>query len=471
MSTTQTGEAVDTGPTLPPDEAPLVERPAGSKLTEAEIEHSYGLTDAEYSVLLRTVCKNAPREIAAFFMLFCKNRKLDPFSKQVYLWPDKTDDSTGLPTPGCNWNIVAGIDGLRAIASRSKLFRGSRRPVWTFKEDKAQPDGIARFTKEASKWGAIAGKRIPIDCEVVVLRAVPQDPANRASDMEFFGIARFDEFVKTRNNKIQGNWENQPEHQLRVRAEAMALRMAFPEEVGGIYTEEELRDGNPIQHEPEAPVVVEFSEDILALATILHWERPMLDAQLRRYGDMGTLEKRMRDLVASDAATSRSKAQHKADPITIEHDEEPTPPGSVAIHTTADKPAPVEPEETFESANFDPAPGSVTQRTLGILYAALARRGVSDKRDRHYWAVTHGFTIAPYAGGKKAEASYSNLSEAEARAFVDLLTVRIEELGEWRDRVVMARCIACGASKGDAHRDASNGDACPMDETNELESE
>src|ERR1700761_4734893 len=96
----------------------------------------YGLTDTEYKVLLATTCKDAPREIAGWFVLFCKHRRLDPFSKQVYLWNDKYEDRNTpngpVKVPVGQWQVVTGIDGLRVIASRSPYYRGQLRPVWTY---------------------------------------------------------------------------------------------------------------------------------------------------------------------------------------------------------------------------------------------------------------------------------------------------------------------------------------------------
>lgn len=230
---TAEAEAAPLAVAAPAENAAGAEPASGTK---SKLSSDAGLTDIEFSVLLSTTCEGAPRAIAAWFMLFCKHRRLDPFSRQVYLWNDKTD-KTG------KWNVVTGIDGLRVIASRSPYYRGQLKPVWTFASDPTQADGILRFSKGESQYGKIAGKRRPEDCEIVVRRAIPQAPTDSTLYLEFYGIARFDEFVKTNaSDKIFGNWEVQPEHQLRIRAEAMALRMGFPEEVGGIYLEEELRD-------------------------------------------------------------------------------------------------------------------------------------------------------------------------------------------------------------------------------------
>jgi phage recombination protein Bet len=269
----------------PQDEAPP---PPGESAEEREKrveEHAkkvaggYGLTDVEYAVLLKTTCKGAPREIAAWFMLFCKHRKLDPFSKQVYLYNDK-QDGTG------QWNVVTGIDGLRTIASRSPFYRGQRKPIWTYEKG---AEGPLYFDGSESKYKKIRGKRRVEQCEVTVRRAIPQAPADPLLYVDFFGIARFDEFVKTNyDGLIIGNWEVQPEHQLRIRAEAMALRMGFPEEVGGIYLEDEIRDraDSPLAIEGGTEVVVkdQVDADIEEVAKELGYTKARLMLEQRRVG-------------------------------------------------------------------------------------------------------------------------------------------------------------------------------------------
>ena len=292
----------------------------------------YGLTDTEYKVLLATTCKDAPREIAGWFVLFCKHRRLDPFSKQVYLWNDKYEDRNTpngpVKVPVGQWQVVTGIDGLRVIASRSPYYRGQLRPVWTYEPDPEQRDGIARFVKADSHYGKIAGKRRVEQCEVVVRRAIPQAPADSSLYLEFAGIARFDEFVKlNRDNKIFGNWEVQPEHQIRIRSEAMGLRMAFPEEVGGIYLQEELADraDAPTSDGPPAvalPAADPRDDEIDRLRRVLGWTAAKVRLEGDKYGGGkdGTLE------MLEKAVAEKAGAAPKGGPRGAEAAAEPPAP-------------------------------------------------------------------------------------------------------------------------------------------------
>lgn len=367
----------------PTDEAagPLV---VGSG-RDLETLETYGLKSAEVAILRKTVCKGAPPEMMAFFLAFCKRRKLDPFSRHVYLMPTRDNNET-------KWQIVSGIDGLRTIASRNVLYRGQSRPKWTF--ETIEEDGVEvyrEFVKEDSKWGNIAGKRVPEECEVVVYRAIPGAPFD-VPPMAFYGVCRFDEFVQRgQGGKIQGNWEKQPEHQLSIRAEAMALRKAFPEDVGSIYTEEELRD---VEARERAVAVDEVApppldgdpedEQINTLAGFLNWPLAMVHAQLRqRGGDKAALLAYMQEEALKKDGSRRSR-------------------------------------EDAEDAQFrEVPPEAVTKATRDRLFGALSRFDppITDKPDRIRWCKSHGVDVG----------SFTELTEAQASG---LLQMAFDELGE-----------------------------------------
>jgi phage recombination protein Bet len=311
-------------------------KPAKSPMTSV-VETTYGLTDSEYAILLKTTCKDAPREMAGFFLAFCKRAGLDPFRKHVYLWKQKDNGED-------KWQIVTGIDGLRVIASRNSLYRGQSEPTWEYVLDEnGKP---ATFRAEHSKYGGIAGKRMPLSCTVVVYRAIGTLAARGIEQRDlwlpFYGIARFDEFVKKRDGKIHGNWENQPEHQLRIRAEAMALRMAFPEDVGGIYLEDELadRDGQTLQQ--PAPTATASTTRAAELRERLAQRVRVVDAEQTQPQDEPSKAEPDDDRAAADDA---HEAVEPGDPDVASSDPNAEPPASATLATdqililTSDTPA------------------------------------------------------------------------------------------------------------------------------------
>jgi phage recombination protein Bet len=411
----------------PPVAAPLavpdeLKKPNGSAPTSV-IEKTYGISDAEYAILTKTVCKNAPREMAAFFMAFCNRRRLDPFAKHVYLanmgWDERPD-----------WQIVTGIDGLRTIASRNALYRGQSKPAWDYDTD--EKECIKTFAAQDSKNGKIAGKRKPLECEVVAYRAIPNAPIKHDA-LPFYGIARFDEFVKrNRDGKIIGNWESQPEHQLRIRAEAMALRMAFPEDVGSIYLEDEVRDRGPEPNVIEGEFTQSDGVDVLSdpevveCAKALGFMRNKLVLELEAVGgDPERFKARLREFV--EQKNNRPK---RGEPVAAAVDV-PVPagdsdPGHSGGSESAATAAPPEPKKPRARNKFS------------TLMGLLADIGIGES-ERHEWASK--------ALGRPIASFKTDIQDNEIAALEAYIR---KESGD--------KCPACLADNGEPH-----GKNCPED--------
>lgn len=154
-------------------------------------------------------------ELAAF-LHECQRRKLDPFSRQIYLI-GRYDRRKGRKV----YRSQTSIDGFRLIARRA-----------------ADRSGID-YSYEDTIWFDDKGQRHevwlqpgqPAAAKVVVVRN-----GNR-----FDAVARFGAYVQTDSDgRPQGLWRNMPDVLIAKCAEALALRKAFPEDLGGIYTEEEM---------------------------------------------------------------------------------------------------------------------------------------------------------------------------------------------------------------------------------------
>lgn len=153
-----------------------------------------GASDAEFAVLM---------EIA-------KARRLNPLLRQVH-FVSRWDTSKGREV----WATQVSIDGLRAIAERTGLYAGQDKPEFT-----ERPDGSI------------------VSCEVRVYRKDWPRPA--------VGVAYWSEYVQTRKDKASGKlfptsfWQRMPHTMLAKCAEALALRKAFPEDMSGLYTADEM---------------------------------------------------------------------------------------------------------------------------------------------------------------------------------------------------------------------------------------
>jgi phage recombination protein Bet len=171
---------------------------------------------AQYSeeqrrLITDVLCRGASPVEVAFFVEVAQRCKLDPFRRQIYAV--KRYDSQAKREI---LTFQVGIDGLRAIAARTGEYAGNDEPVF-------QVDGDAWHPTKASVtvYRMVHGQRIPFTASVY-----------------------WAEYVQTtREGKVTSMWNQRPFGQLGKCAEAAALRKAFPEEAGGLYTGDEFQEG------------------------------------------------------------------------------------------------------------------------------------------------------------------------------------------------------------------------------------
>lgn len=154
-------------------------------------------------------------ELAAFLHV-CQRRALDPFTKQIYLI-GRWDRNKGRKV----YTHQTSIDGFRLIArraaDRSGIDYAYEDTIWYGDDGK---------TFEAWLWNTP-----PAAAKVVVVRN-----GNR-----YDAVARFGAYVQTdRNGNPSGQWRTMPDVMIAKCAEALALRKAFPEDLGGLYTFDEM---------------------------------------------------------------------------------------------------------------------------------------------------------------------------------------------------------------------------------------
>ncbi|MEV4735525.1 MULTISPECIES: phage recombination protein Bet [unclassified Microbacterium] len=158
----------------------------------------------------------APRPVIAKFMHICERTGLDPLARQIYCIGRFGSD-------GLEWSVQTGIDGFRVIAERSKVYAGQDEPEWLTKDH----GWVQAFIKE------LHGDH-PLAARVKVYR--------HDWDRPMVGIATWDEYAQTkRNGSLTAMWEQRGPGQLAKCAEALAFRKAFPQDLSGLYTDEEMQ--------------------------------------------------------------------------------------------------------------------------------------------------------------------------------------------------------------------------------------
>lgn len=151
-------------------------------------------TAEQLKLITNVIAKGATSDELKLFLYRCKNMGLDPLKPgQIYFIKYGTGPGT----------IVVGIEGFRTKAAKTGKLTGIKRGP--LRDDKGNCVG-AWAEVYRSDWTHPAREEVPMD--------------------EY--------------NTGKGNWQKMPETMIKKVAEAAALRMAFPDELGGVYTSEEL---------------------------------------------------------------------------------------------------------------------------------------------------------------------------------------------------------------------------------------
>jgi len=165
-------------------------------------------------------------ELAAFMHL-CQRRDLDPFTGQIHL-VGRYDSRKGRKV----YRSQTSIDGYRIVAQRSGEYAGQTEPQW------CGPDG-----KWVDVWLA---EEAPSAARIGVHRVGFVQPV--------YAVAKWSSYAqKNKKGELTGLWRNMPDHMLAKCAEALALRKAFPQDLSGLYTTEEMGQSDGIEIVDEAP--------------------------------------------------------------------------------------------------------------------------------------------------------------------------------------------------------------------------
>lgn len=297
----------------------MTEQTTGRQELTKRIASELGISDAYLQTIKDSYAKNATDAELALFLQVANRTGLDPTARQIYLvkrWDSVLKREVAQPQTS--------IDGLRLIADRTGAYVPGREPLFEHDDDGNLVSATAYVKKlVAGEWHEIAA------------------------------TARWDEYCqRTKEGKLAAMWAKMPYLMLAKCAEALALRKAFPAQLSGLYTAEEMGQAeNPLPDRGRQGKVRDFARKV----TLMEAEAVPEDEQEKL-----ELIRQLKSLSA-EINRHRSDEQVKWTPSLL---------AEFISHASGEEPAAIENYST-----------SALRLALGQLEAMLAKEAGEDGED------------------------------------------------------------------------------------------
>jgi phage recombination protein Bet len=214
-------------------------------------------TPEQTQLIASTIAPGCSNDELRLFAYACQRTGLDPFSKQIYAIKR-----------GGRMTVQAGIDGLRAIAERTGELDGS----------------TTEWCGEDGQWQDVwLSSKPPAAAKTTIWR--------KGSTHPFTGVARFADY-----NAGQGLWSKMPAAMIAKCSEALALRKAFPANLSGVYSSDEMQQADV----EEVTVTAEPSKAFIAGQGAI--------AKVQTMDDVAKVQDRLQARLTSGSLT---KAEHE----------------------------------------------------------------------------------------------------------------------------------------------------------------
>ena len=249
------------------------------------------LTNDKIGLIKQTIMPegstNAELEL---FIHFAKRTGLDPLARQIYAMKNKG-----------KFSILTSIDGFRLIAERSGSYAGQTIPLY--------------YDTDSETWIDVwVKKTFPSACKVGIHRKDFIEP--------MYAVAHWEAYAqKKADGTIAYAWRTMPTIMLAKCAEALALRKAFPQELSGLYTPDELSEDKI--HEVTVLPETETNKGQVILKGTYYPEKPkkQTDPAKQAYINKLTSAKDLIELqsLIAEVKTEWNTEQFQAYAKTLEH--------------------------------------------------------------------------------------------------------------------------------------------------------
>jgi len=185
-------------------------------------------TESQIALIKRTIARDATDDELKLFLAQCQRTGLDPFDRQIYFskrrqWNSKLNDYEEVG------RAETTIDGFRVVADRT-----------------GEMDG------QDVEWCGADGQWLDVWLDDELPPVAARVRVYRRGCAHFFpAVAKYREYVQTtKDGKPNQMWRKMPANQIAKCAEALALRKAFPKQLSGIYTADEMAQADVVVEPP-----------------------------------------------------------------------------------------------------------------------------------------------------------------------------------------------------------------------------